>query len=339
MVGELFSFRMVDMSEPKYGEIPLSKIKLGEVFLRDVKMDSEKFQQILESVRADGVLHNLVVTEAVDKDGCHTLIDGRHRYVAAKMAGIETVVVRFESADVMRQLELQVIANLQRVAQNPQQVSRHLVHMLGLNPLLTKAELARKVSQSEQWVEQRLALQNLIPEAQNAIEAGELTLANGYSLSKLPPAMQKEELDAAIKESAVVFSVRVRDLEKQIRDQKNASKDTITVEWKPAQHARPFGELANEYAILTKEKPGESIVLNLCQADGITTVEEAVKMALAWTMNLDPVSVEAQRAKHEQRQAEKKARAEKAKAEREAEKARKLAEQAAIAPEQILLNL
>jgi ParB family transcriptional regulator, chromosome partitioning protein len=76
--------------------VPLTELHLGENVRRHVPTDTPEFQQLVDSIRKDGVLQNLIAELRETAGGGYllSLVSGQRRYLAAERAGVENCPVR-----------------------------------------------------------------------------------------------------------------------------------------------------------------------------------------------------------------------------------------------------
>ncbi len=296
------------MTQNELKHIALSDIRPNPDALRAVNTETAEFKEMVDSVRAHGVLNSINVREKeVDGATIYEVIDGLHRYTASKVAGRETIpaqVLDISNAEVW---EAQIIGNIHRIETRAHEYSEHLLRILGANPAWTLADLAAKVNKSPQWVGERLRLLKLKPEIGEMVNEEVIPLTNAYALSKLPLEEQDEYLERAqtmdSKEFTGLVAARVKAIREAARKGKSAEAPTFV----PVPHGRKIGEVKDELEAMDS-------VAKLVQ--GMTDPVDAARAALKWFLHLDDVSVEAQRAKWDADQASKAENAKKRTAER-----------------------
>jgi|2_EtaG_2_1085320.scaffolds.fasta_scaffold00029_108 ParB/RepB/Spo0J family partition protein len=295
--------------------IPLGLIEKSEISLRDVDRQREEYQLLVNSIRERGVLQPILVRE-LDSLGVtkYGLIDGLQRFTASTDAGRFEIPAFVVSMDDGELLEAQIITNATRVVTRPAEYSRHLLRILSRNPFMTVTQLAQKVCQSKTWVEQRLSLNKLQDGIQELVDAGKIHLTNAYALSKLPEEEQAEHVDAAQTEQPQTFVPRMKARVKEIRDAKKAGKDAAPAEFQPAMHLRKITVLKEEFEAVAE---GSGAILALVTDGGLTSPSDIVSLALAWTLNFDEASQQAQREADIVRKQKKKDEVERKKKERE----------------------
>lgn len=309
--------------------IPLDQIRVNPESLRQVDEQNPQFKELVDSVsktlengKPQGVLQSILVRELKDENGdtVYGLIDGLQRYTAAKLTGLDTVPARITEMNDAEEMETQIIMNAVRVDTKPAEFANHIHRLLSMNPLMTINDLAGRLNKSPEWVNSVLKLVNLDAEIAKLVDNGEICLANAVALSKLPKDEQPDNIEAAISMNSAEFLPRMMERVKEIKKAKREGRDPGPKEFTPVAHVRKIGELKRE---MEDSKIGPALVSQF----NITDPVEAFAMCLKWVMNLDPISVEAAKQKHDAR----KAAVEQKRAEAKAERTRKAAEAAAKA--------
>lgn len=302
--------------------ISLGMIVKSEVSLRDTQRNKEEYQFLCSSIRKLGVLNSILVREL--PDGRYGLIDGLQRFSASIDVGKATIPARIVNMSDAEILEAQLITNVVRVVTKPAEQSKHLLRILARNPMMTKDELAERVSQSNTWVEQRLALNKLLPAIQELVDNKKINLSNAFALSMIPEEEQAEHVDSAISERPATFITRMKQRRKEIRDAKNSGKDAGPAEFKPQPHVRKTGELKEVFEYVIGDKEGTPPFVPILKKDaGIEytgEVKEAIKAFLAWILNYDSESQQKQIEQNELRKQKSAQKREELKAEKEAKK-------------------
>lgn len=322
-----FNFKSATLAK-----IPLSKIRENSEALRtSVEKDTAEYKELVDSVQKRGILNPILVREIKDPATSETLyglIDGLHRFNAAMDAGLTEIPAQVGSLEEGDLLEAQILANVHRIETKPVQYSKALLKILGANPLLTMTELAGRLSRSAAWLNERLGLVKLGKEIQEMVDNGTLGLTNAYALAKLPEDKQKDLLQQAISKSPAEFVPHATTIQKEIAQAKREGRKAETEQFRPTARLQRLAAIRDE-ADLTAQKPEQSKLISAAKANGVSTIEQAIAFALAWTLHLDPVSVAADKAKWEADKAAKADAAAKRAAEREAKKSAAAAEVAA----------
>jgi ParB/RepB/Spo0J family partition protein len=311
-------------------EIRLDEIRENPVALRAVNRESEQYVGLRDSIKSVGILNPVNVRERTEiapgengEDGVevsyYELLDGLHRYSAARDIGIETMPIHILSLDDAQALEAQIMANVHKIETRPVEYTKQLFRILGGNPLLTLAELATKVAKSPTWISQRLSLLKLDPAIQKLADDGDITVTNAVQLAKLPPAEQVDYIDQAINMGAEDFVPLVLGRVKEIRDAVREGRK-----------AEPSVFVANpkirKMAVLSEEVDTSVIGPELCSRCNVADAAAGFDLGVKWALQIDPVSVEVRTSMDTER----KAAQNEAKAKRSAEREKKKAAEAQI---------
>lgn len=295
--------------------VKISEIRENEVALRKVNQSSEDFLGLVASIRGKGFFGAISVREKTGQDGVkyYELVDGLHRYTAAKAAGLDKInvdVVDLKDAEV---LEAQIMANCHKVETRPIEYTNQLKRIIAMNPMMTEAELASKLGRSLQWIQNRLSL-TAIENADIAslVDDGKIKLSNAYCLAKLPPAEQKQWVDRAMTDAPEVFGQAVDARVREIRNEARQGRAAQPVEFQPVATLQKLADIKGE---MDAGKVGAELT------KGLKTPAEGFAMAVKWILHLDPASIAVQKAKDDERKRAAAEAAEKRKAEREAKKA------------------
>jgi len=302
--------------------ISLDTIRENPVALRTVDRKSEDYLGLVASIKEKGFLGAITVRAKTDEesgDEFFELIDGLHRFSAAKDAGLSEINVDVVNLDDDKVLEAQIMANIHKIETKPMQYTQQLKRILSRNPLMTEAELASKIGKSSQWIKARLDLTKITNETiVNLIDEGKIGLANAYALAKLPTEEMSDFVDRAMTMAPDEFVPAVQSRVKEIKEAKRKGEDAAPQEFVPVAFMQKLKD------IKTQLESGDAAV-ELVAATGVNTPVEGFQLGIKWVLHLDPKSIEDQKAKDEARKAE---RAEAAK-KRKAERAKKKAENAA----------
>lgn len=292
---------MADSTQRQYDlrTVALAEIKPNPIALRQVNRDSERYLNIVASVGEQGILNPILVRWHVDPEDKNTgwfeLIDGLHRFSAAKDAGLESVPVYVRDMNDDTVLEAQIIANLHKQETSPIEYTKQLQEILKRNPFMTESELAKKLGVSPQWISQRLSLHKIENEKiQEAINSGDVTLTNAYALAKLPPDEQLGFFQSAMEKSPEEFAPTVAARVKELKDERRKGKTPVEEsEFTPVQFMRKPVEVKTE---LVKREMVDTVL----SAAKATTAQEGFFAALEWVLHVDPESLAEQQAKFEE---------------------------------------
>jgi ParB family chromosome partitioning protein len=165
-------------------------------------LDPQALEELATSIREQGLVQPLVVTEAADG---YQLLVGERRWRAAKLAGLDVVPVVVRDVSPQQMLELALVENLQREDLNPLETAsayQQLVDEFGL----TQQQVADKVGKNRVTVTNTLRLLKLPTEVKDALLQGEITEGHARAMLRLPS--QKDQLGVLQAVLKGAFSVR-----------------------------------------------------------------------------------------------------------------------------------
>lgn len=315
------------MSQGSLLRVPIELINEPKVGLRGAKVEDERFVGLMESIKLVGILEPILVKEAPDNGTMrYEIINGLQRYTAAKMCGtVKEIPVHVQNMADQAILSAQIMANIHRIETKPMEYTNQLKRILELNPMMTRAELATDLGKSVKWVDDRLSLGDLIPQIQELVAEGKVVVSNAYIIAKLDQEDQVHFVDKAITLGPGELRTLVDGYKKQVAAARKKGEDKTKVGFQPQPTLRKLSDLKEELenhkfsSILTKTKD---------QFNGFN-------QAIEWVLQMDPESVELQKADHEKRQADILEKREAAKKARLEEKQKMALEEAAKLKEQL----
>jgi len=284
-------------------EIAIAAIRENPAALRAVDKTTEDYQQLVDSIRDRGVLNPIVVRRLKDGETGEEffgLVDGLHRYSATQDAGRTTIPVRIVEAGDMEALELQIIANARKVQTRPVEYTKGIQRLMSADPLMTIPQLAKKLSCSPQFINDRMGLLKLADNIAALVDEGKIPLSNAYVLAKLKdPQEQLNFLERAITESPNSLAPMVQARLKEINQAKREGRAANPPGFAAVPTLQKLGDLKNE---LDNPTVGPFLIADCKPKD----MKEAFHLAIAWVLHMDPKSIEQQRAEWDRREAEKK---------------------------------
>ena len=151
--------------------VALSRIQVQPDFNPRTARDAKKFAQLVASVREEGVLQPLLVSD--DGDGGFRLIAGEGRYLAAGEAGVVEVPVLVRDVDERTGgLELALAENLSREDLDPVQEARAFQRLKDAG--YTKKGIAERLGVSQKLVGDRLAILDIPAQLHGKIADGSI---------------------------------------------------------------------------------------------------------------------------------------------------------------------
>jgi ParB family chromosome partitioning protein len=161
------------------------------------KFSDEALRELADSIKEQGIVQPLIVRE---RNGFFELIAGERRWRASQLLGLAEVPVIVRQADDRAVLELALIENLQRENLNAIEEAQGYSQLIEQFQL-KQEEVATKVGKSRAVVANALRLLKLIPDIQNAIRDGQLSVGHAKVILGLPTEkQQKQAADRVLKE-------------------------------------------------------------------------------------------------------------------------------------------
>lgn len=278
--------------------IKIDLIKENKTAIRKVVKEGKEgvgYQNLVKSVRIHGVevpVHVREMKDATTGETYYALIDGLHRVTAAKECGWTEIDAKIVVASDYDVLIKQLILNAQRIETKPAEYSKQLRRILNQNPAMTKGELAEQIGMSEGFIEQRLDLTDLKDSIAVLVDEGKINLTNAYALAKLPIEEQENWKDRAITDDSKTFVPKCKARQTEIEKANRAGREPKPDIFVPVEILRKKGELIDEF-----HKP--TYATKIIAAAQPKTMEEAFKLGVAFCINMDPLSIEAQKQKDE----------------------------------------
>lgn len=286
--------------------VPLSLIRTNPAALRTVDHEGVEFQEILESVRAHGVLQTVTLRRSTPEETAkdakkYVLIDGLQRFTASMETGKETIPAVIKDIDEASAMAMQLMSNAIRVDTKPIEFMKHIIRYLGFFPTMTEGELATKMGKSPTWIGKIMNLNKLNENIKPIVNEGKMSVNNAHMLSKLPADQQQDWLTRAQTMDALSFAPLINARIKEIREANRMGKDPSEEKFTPVALVRSKKDLEAE---LTTPQVGTLLVKADKVAEGAKDKDDAAtkgfKLGVLWALNLDSKSLEVQRAKYEE---------------------------------------
>lgn len=197
---------------PQFLNIPTNLIAFSKTNPRKV-FDDIEIHELAESLKKHGMIQPVAVRE--DADG-YELIFGERRVRAALIAGMEEIPANVYPEDLNADIlfEMQIIENLQRKNINAMEESDAFAKLI-TKKIDTAEQIADKLGVSAKYVYDRLALQKILPEVQDEIRNGRLTISHGKQFARLREEDQRN-LWKSISENINDAGILLSDLKRKI---------------------------------------------------------------------------------------------------------------------------
>ncbi|MBA3715798.1 MAG: ParB/RepB/Spo0J family partition protein [Pyrinomonadaceae bacterium] len=156
------------------------------------QFDAESIKSLAESIRQHGVLQPILVrqTKATSGEGARfEIVAGERRYQAAKLAERSEIPARVETLSDEEALQVQIIENLQREDVHPLDEAQGFKHLQEV-ARIGLSDIAQRLARDVRYATRRLALTNLIEDAQTEFCNELITLAHALEICRLSPEIQ-----------------------------------------------------------------------------------------------------------------------------------------------------
>lgn len=249
--------------------IPIDHISLPQSQPRKY-FDAQRMQQLVESVKRDGILTPLLVRPVGDS---YELVAGERRYRAARAAGLTEVPVTVKEMTDIEATQFALVENLQREDLNPIEETEGILHLLAITlncPVTEVQTLLNRMQNSvagrvthnvmdsdraqvvvsvfarlgqmtwESFAKNRLPLLKLPDDIKDALRSGRIEYTKALAISRVDSVSERQQLleDA----SALGLSLS------QIRERVKASLP-----------AKDRGELQSRFDTTTKQIKKSSV--------------------------------------------------------------------------------
>ena len=171
--------------------------------------DRNSLEELAVSIASNGIIQPLVVRSIGDDK--YELIAGERRWRAARIAGLNTVIVIVREASDAKALEMALVENLQRENLNP--IEEALGYSLLIDAFqLTQEDTAQRVGKSRAVVANSLRLLKLSEGVQEHIRRGRLAVGH----AKVILGLEDSEHQSLVAEQVIKEGFSVRETEKLI---------------------------------------------------------------------------------------------------------------------------
>lgn len=200
-----------------------SRNEILEISLKDIRtnpfqprktFNEESLNELAESIKEDGLLQPIVVTEDIDG---YILIAGERRFRACKLAKTKDIRAIVLSSDEQKMRKFALIENIQREELNAVELASAYGELIKIHEL-THEELAAMIHKSRTHITNTLRLLQLSEKTQKALLEKKITAGHAKVLVGLD---EKEQ--QLIVNSIIGQKLSVREVEAMIKGMKQTS--------------------------------------------------------------------------------------------------------------------
>lgn len=192
-------------------EIPLKDIRPNPFQPRKT-FDEELLHELAESIKNDGLLQPIVVTEDIDG---YVLIAGERRFRASKLAKLKEIRAIVLNSDEQKMRQFALIENIQREELNAVELAQAYGELIKLHDY-THEELSSVIHKSRTHITNTLRLLQLSTKTQKALVEKKITPGHAKVLVGL------DEKDQQLMVNSIIGQkLSVRDVEVLIKSKKD----------------------------------------------------------------------------------------------------------------------
>ena len=215
-------------------EISLKEIRPNP-FQPRKSFNEESLAELAESIKNDGLLQPIVVTEDIDG---YVLIAGERRFRASKIAKLKEIRAIVLNSDEQKMRKFALIENIQREELNSIELAEAYGELLKLHEY-THEELANAVHKSRTHITNTLRLLQLSPRTQKALLEKKITAGHAKVLVGLDDKDQQ-----VIVNSIIGQKLSVREVEAMIKSMKHGDTPSVA---KKVETSYDFDSLKNKF--------------------------------------------------------------------------------------------
>jgi ParB family chromosome partitioning protein len=169
--------------------VPIFSLQRGKYQPRSDLQHDDKFQQLADSIRENGIIQPLIVRKS--DEGKLDIIAGERRWQAAKAIGLKEIPVVICNVDDHVALAFSIVENIQRKDLNCVEEGRAFL-LLKQKFNMTHGEIAQTVGLSRSSITNSIRLLSLETVIINLLENRELEMGHARALLSLPQEKQAE---------------------------------------------------------------------------------------------------------------------------------------------------
>jgi ParB family transcriptional regulator, chromosome partitioning protein len=198
-------------------EIPLKEIRPNPFQPRKT-FDEDLLLELSESIKKDGLLQPIVVTEDIDG---YVLIAGERRYRASKIAKLKEIRAIVLNSDEQKMRQFALIENIQREELNAVELAQAYGELIKLHDY-THEELSSVIHKSRTHITNTLRLLQLSSKTQRALVEKKITAGHAKVLVGLDEKNQQLMVNSIIGQK-----LSVRDVELMIKNKKDLEPEKV----------------------------------------------------------------------------------------------------------------
>ncbi len=225
-------------------EVPLDEIHQNP-FQPRTNINAEQLEELAASILQLGVIQPVTVRRV--KQGHYELIAGQRRYLAAQMAGLQSVPAYVRLANDQAMLELALVENIQRQEMDPIEIGLSYQRLIE-ECNLTQEEMSGRVGKKRSTITNYLRLLKL----NDLIQAGlrDNMISMGHARALL--GVEDEDVQLSLYEETIAQKLSVREVEDRVKSLKTDKRPSTGKTPLPFAYQRVNEQLAKEYKAKTE---------------------------------------------------------------------------------------
>jgi len=244
-------------------DIPLKDIRPNP-FQPRKSFDEESLSQLAESIKNDGLLQPVVVTEDIDG---YILIAGERRFRASKLAKLKTIRAIVLNSDESKMRQFALIENIQRDNLNSIELAQAYSELIKLHDI-TQEELASQIHKSRTHITNTIRLLQLSQKTQKAVIEKKISAGHAKVLVGLDDKQQQLMVNSIIGQK-----LSVREVENMIKSMKT---DQVIEKPKVVSKKFNFSSIKDKFDTLGYKSKSSNNKLTI-EFDDETQVEEFLR--------------------------------------------------------------
>ncbi|MBD2431983.1 MULTISPECIES: ParB/RepB/Spo0J family partition protein [Fischerella] len=257
---ELKDFVFDDSEPPSNSQQPTATVALSAITLPAQQprryFDPLKMEHLIQSVKAHGILENLLIRPIQGQPGQYELVAGERRYRAAQAVGLVEVPVTIRELTDSEAITTALVENLQREDLNPVEETEGILQLVALRLESTQDEVTallyrmindisrmtnNVISQPEaesikaiftelglmgweSFVSNRLPLLKLPTDILEALRSGQIAYTKARALARL----QDEDTRKQLLEDAIAYNLSLSEIKRKIKEIEQQPKSAET---------------------------------------------------------------------------------------------------------------
>lgn len=159
-------------------EVEISQLKANPYQPRK-EFDDEALKELSESIKEDGVIEPIIITECAD--GGYYIVGGERRTRAAKLAGLTKIPACVKKYSPEKMLEVALIENIQRENLNPLEEALAYQKLMEMSNL-SQEEVSKRVGKNRSTVANSLRLLKLPEDMQRSLSEGAISAGHARAI-------------------------------------------------------------------------------------------------------------------------------------------------------------